>query len=248
MKDLEFSFSDDLKNAISIAQSIAKEFSSKNISPGHLLKALLHRDIGLTPFLESMGKDIFYLEEWAEVRLESYPKSSKVNEIPQADKELLAVINEADNIRMKLSSDRIDNICVLASICTPGVGFTYEQLKTFPLKGDEIINSLVREADLKEAVGLKGEDKKRPDEGKNRHAILKYCIDKSAVARQGKLDPVVARDKEIRMIAEVLGRRSKPNVILIGDPGVGKTAVVNGLIQKLADNQDRSESGRDTGL
>ena len=57
------------------------------------------------------------------------------------------------------------------------------------------------------------------------------------MARQGKLDPVVARDREIRMIAEVLGRRSKPNVIIIGDAGVGKTAVVNGLVQNLADNQ-----------
>ncbi len=53
---------------------------NKNISPGHLLKALLHKDIGLAPFLEGLGKDIFYLEEWAEVRIESYPKSSKVEE------------------------------------------------------------------------------------------------------------------------------------------------------------------------
>ncbi len=157
--------------------------------------------------------------------------------LPQADNELLAVINEADNIRLKLSSDSIDTVCVLASLSTPGVGFTYEQLKTFPLRGDEIINSLVREADLKEAVGLPDKDTKRAVDGKKSNAILKYCIDKSAVARQGKLDPVVARDKEIRMIAEVLGRRSKPNVILIGEPGVGKTAVVNGLIQKLADNK-----------
>lgn len=237
MKDLEFSFSDDLKNAISIAQSIAKEFSNKYISPGHLLKALLHKDIGLAPFLEGLGKDIFYLEEWAEVRIESYPKSSKVEEIPKADNELLAVLNEADNIRLKLSSDNIDTVCALASLSTPGVGFTYEQLKTFPLRGDEIINSLVREADLKGAVGLPDKDTKRAADGKKSNAILKYCIDKSAVARQGKLDPVVARDKEIRMIAEVLGRRSKPNVILIGEPGVGKTSVVNGLIQKLADNK-----------
>ncbi|MCU0377157.1 MAG: ATP-dependent Clp protease ATP-binding subunit [Bacteroidales bacterium] len=237
MKDLEFSFSDDLKNAISIAQSIAREFSNKNISPGHLLKALLHKDIGLASFLEAMGKDIYYLEEWAEVRIESYPKSSKVEENPQADDELLAVINEADNIRLKLSSDNIDTVCMLASLSTPGVGFTYEQLKTFPLRGEEIINSLVRDAELKEAVGLPDKDKSRTTEGKKHNAILKYCIDKSAVARQGRLDPVVARDKEIRMIAEVLGRRSKPNVILIGDPGVGKTAVVNGLVQKLAENK-----------
>lgn len=237
MKDLEFSFSDDLKNAIGIAQSVAKEYSNKNISPAHLLKALLHKDIGLISWLKDLDKDIFYLEEWAEVRIESYPKSSKIEENPQADTELLSVIREADNIRLKLSADKIDAICVLASLSTPGVGFTYEQLKTLPLRGDEIINSLVKNSDLREAIGTTDNSEKLPGKGKKQNALLKYCIDKSAIARQGKLDPVVAREKEIRMIAEVLGRRSKPNVILIGDTGVGKTAVVSGLVQKLAANE-----------
>jgi ATP-dependent Clp protease ATP-binding subunit ClpB len=234
MKDLEFSFSDELKNAISISQSLAREYSNKNISPAHLLKALLHKDIGLLSFLKSMDKDIFYLEEWAEVRIESYPKNPKIEENPQADAELLSVIREADNIRLKLSVDKIDAICVLASLSTPGVGFTFEQLKTFPLRADEIINSLVKDSDLRNVVGTPGNSEKSPVQGKKQNALLKYCIDKSAIARQGKLDPVVARDREIRMVAEVLGRRSKPNVILIGDTGVGKTAVVNGLVLKLA--------------
>ena len=237
MTDLDFSFSDDLKQAISIAQSLAKEFSNKNISPAHLLKALLHKDIGLTAYLENLDKDVYYLEEWAEVRIESYPKTSKIEESPQADDELLAVINEADNIRLKLSGDNIDAICALASLSTPGVGFTYEQLKTFPLRGEEIINSMVEESDLKQVIGTPDKDEKTPSKGKKQNALFKYCIDKSSLARQGKLDPVVARDKEIRMIAEVLGRRSKPNVILTGDTGVGKTAVVNGLVQKLADDK-----------
>jgi ATP-dependent Clp protease ATP-binding subunit ClpB len=132
MTDSDFSFSDDLKRAISIAQSIAKENSNKYISPAHLLKSLLHKDIGLLPHLKNMDKDVFYLEEWAEVRIESYPKDPKTVENPKADDELLAVINEADNIRLKLSLDSIDAVCALASLSTPGVGFTYEQLKTFP--------------------------------------------------------------------------------------------------------------------
>ncbi|TFH39006.1 MAG: ATP-dependent Clp protease ATP-binding subunit, partial [Bacteroidia bacterium] len=237
MTESEFSFSDDLKRAISIAQSIAREYSNKNISPAHLLKALLHKDIGIVPYLEKLDKDLFYLEEWSEVRIESYPKSSKTEESPRADDELLAVINEADNIRLKISGDSIDAICALASLSTPGVGFSYEQLKTFPLRGEEIINSIVENAELKQVIGLSDKDDKTPAKGQKQNAILKYCIDKSSIARQGKLDPVVARDKEIRMIAEVLGRRSKPNVILTGDTGVGKTAVINGLVQKLADNK-----------
>jgi len=237
MTDSEFSFSDDLKQAISIAQSIAKEYSNKHISPAHLLKALLHKDVGLIPHLENMDKDVYYLEEWAEVRIESYPKNSKIEESPQADNELLAVIREADNIRLKLSVGSIDAVCALASLSTPGVGFTFEQLKTFPLRGEEIINSIVRDSDLKQVIGTSDKGEKTPVKGKKQNALLKYCIDKSAIARQGKLDPVVARDREIRMIAEVLGRRSKPNVILVGDTGVGKTAVVNGLVHKLAENK-----------
>ena len=237
MPESEFSFSEDLKQAINIAQSIAKEYSNKNISPAHLLKALLHKDIGLIPYLEKLDKDVFYLEEWAEVRIESYPKNSKVEENPQADDALLAVIREADNIRLKLSAGNIDPVCVLASLSTPGVGFTYEQLKTFPLRGEEIINATVKDSDIRQAIGTTDKEEKNISKGKKQNALLKYCIDKSGFARQGKLDPVVARDREIRMIAEVLGRRIKPNVILTGDAGVGKTAVVNGLVQKLADNK-----------
>jgi ATP-dependent Clp protease ATP-binding subunit ClpB len=237
MKASEFSFSDDLKNAISIAQSICKEYSNKDISPAHLLKALLHKDIGLITYLKDMDKDVFYLEEWAEVRLESCPKVSRIEDNPQADDAMLAVLNEADNIRLKLSMDKIDAVCALASLSTPGVGFTYEQLKTFPLRSEEVISAYVKEADLKQAVGPAGKDEKLSPVSKKKNAILKYCVDKLSIARHGGLDPVIAREKEVRMIAEVLGRRLKPNVILIGDPGVGKTAVVNGLVQKLADNQ-----------
>lgn len=236
MNNPDFSFSDDLKNAIGIAQSIAKEYSNDHISPAHLLKALLHKETGIRQLLEELGKDIFYLEEWAEVRIESYPKNSKTVENPDADDPLLAVIQEADNIRLKLSADKIDPLCTLASLSTPGVGFNHEQLKTFPLRGEEIITSVIKDSDLRHAVGKQGKEEMTPAKTNRQNALLKYCIDKSSLARQGKLDPVVARDREIRMIAEVLGRRSKPNVILTGDPGTGKTAVVNGLVQKLSDD------------
>jgi len=233
----DFAFSEDLKHAISISQSVAREYSNKNISPAHLLKALLHKDVGLLTMLENMDKDIFYMEEWAEVRIESYPKSTKPEENPVADRELAAVFNEADNIRLKLSEDKIDAVCALASLSTPGVGFSYEQLKTFPLRGDEIINSILKNSELQEVTGRQIKEEKAELKDKKHNALLKYCIDKSALARQGQLAPVVARDREIRMSAEILGRRLKPNVILNGDTGVGKTAVVNGLVQKLANNE-----------
>jgi|WetSurMetagenome_2_1015567.scaffolds.fasta_scaffold00238_21 ATP-dependent Clp protease ATP-binding subunit ClpB len=237
MKDSGFSFSDDLKNAIGIAQAIARENSNANFSPAHILKALLHKDFSVRSFLEDIDKDVFFIEEWADVRIESYPKSTRVNENPEPDDMLLAMLNEADSIRLRLSYDKIELLCVLAALSTPGVGFTYEQLKTFPLRGDEIISSVIKETGSGNINKKQSGEEKAGLKEKKHNALLKYCIDKSASARQGKLDPVVARDKEIRMIAEVLGRRSKPNVILIGDGGVGKTSVVNGLVQKLIESR-----------
>jgi len=73
-------FTGSLKQAVTIAQSLAKEFSNAEFSPAHLLKALLHKDIGLTNLLMALDQDIFYLEEWAEVRIESCPKSGNIPE------------------------------------------------------------------------------------------------------------------------------------------------------------------------
>ena len=139
----DFNFSNEIKQALSIAQSIAKEYSNDKISPAHLLKALLHKDIGLREYLGNIGQDIYYLEEWADVRIESYPKTGKLPEQPRADESSAAVFMEADNIRLKLSKDTVDPLCLIISLSTPGVGFSYEQLKTFPLKPSELINAVV---------------------------------------------------------------------------------------------------------
>ena len=221
------SYSDQLKQAIQIAQSLAKENSNANISPAHLLKALMNKDFDLREFLKSAGKDIFYIEEWADVRIESYPKSSKVPDIPKADDEMIAVLNEADNIRIKLTSDTIDPIGVFISICTPGVGFSYEQLKSFPVTPGEMFSAILRTASLSETVNKS--DSKPGVPVAKQPSLLKYTINKMELSRLGKLEAIVGRDKEIRMIAEILGRRINSNVLIIGDPGVGKSAVINGF-------------------
>ena len=234
---LQLNYTDELKQAIGIAQALAKEFSNEKFSPAHLLKALLHKEIGLRSFLESLDKDTYYMEEWAEVRIETCAKTGKVSEQPPADPYVQAVMLEADNIRLKLSKDDLDPVCVIASLSTPGVGFTYEQLKTFPLKPQEIIDALIEKSDLENVLAPKSAEEAKASPDKKQNALLKFCIDKTSLARQGKLDPVVGRDREIRMIAEILGRRSKPNVMIIGDPGVGKTAVVNGFTQSIVDQK-----------
>lgn len=228
--------SEELKVAVNIAQSLAKENFHEKISPAHLLKALFHKSIGLTDFLLSLDKDIYYLEEWAEVRIESRPKASRMPEDPSGDEQFRAVFHEADNIRIKLSKEQIDPVCALAALCMPGVGFTHEQLKSFTLTAQEIFDAITSKSKLQSVLGNTGESAgKEKKAGTN--AILKFCIDKNEQAIQSKLDPVVGRDRELRAIAEILGRRTKSNVLIIGDAGVGKTALVNGFTRMIIDGK-----------
>ncbi|MEP7108441.1 MAG: ATP-dependent Clp protease ATP-binding subunit [Ferruginibacter sp.] len=220
----------ELKRALQIAQSIAKEFSNPQLSPGHLLRAILHKELGLRAYLEEREKDFYFMEDWADVRIESYPKSSKTEE-PKGDDKIKAVFEEAENIRIRLSKDEIDLICALAALCTPGIAFSYDQLKTFPITVPEIMSDNLEKKAIENAIGNIPGD--QAASSAKSAALAKYCIDKIAQAREGKLDAIVGRDIEIRMIAEILGRRSKPNVIITGDPGVGKTALVNGFITNI---------------
>ncbi|RIH65307.1 ATP-dependent Clp protease ATP-binding subunit [Mariniphaga sediminis] len=231
-------FTGELKQAINIAQSIAKEYSNGEFSPAHLLKALLHKDIGLTELLLALEQDIYYLEEWAEVRIEACSKSGNVHENPSGDSQVQAVFREADNIRLKLSKEEIDPVSVLAALSTPGVGFSYEQLKTFTLTQKQIIDYLLEDSELQHAVGIDDDSKNEEKKQKpSQNALLKYCTDKNEEAQQGKLDPVVSRDNTIREIIEILGRRNKANVLIVGDAGVGKTSLVNGFTQNVVEEK-----------
>jgi ATP-dependent Clp protease ATP-binding subunit ClpA len=230
-------FSDELKRAILIAQSIAKEFSNANFSAAHLLRAMLHKELSLRAYLQAGNKDFYFMEDWADVRVEAYPKSTKVDDAKGDDK-IMTVLNEAENIRIKLGRNEIDLVCVLGAICTPGLSFSYDQLKTFPITVAEIVADNLEQNALSNAIGA---DNSNAAQGKGASAasgaLTKYCIDKTAKAREGKLEAIVGRDKEIRMISEILGRRSKPNVIITGDPGVGKTALLNGFVLDVLNNK-----------
>ncbi|HNY01693.1 MAG TPA: ATP-dependent Clp protease ATP-binding subunit [Bacteroidales bacterium] len=227
-------YSDELKNAIQVAQSIARENANDTFSPSHLLKAMMHKDFSLRQYLMSLKKDIYYMEEWAEVRIESHPKTSKVPELPKADAQTLAIFNEADNFRIKLSNDKIDLLAAFIALCTPGVGFSYEQLKSFPVTPAELLQSVVEKDALAATLGAPEAAKGEP--GAKMNSLLKYTVDKTGLARSGKLETVIGREKEIRMIAEILGRRRNSNVMIIGDPGVGKTAVINGFCHFIVRN------------
>jgi len=225
--------SEEVKKVIHIAQSISKEYNHENFSAAHLLKALLHKSIGLHAFLDQLEKDSYYMEEWAEVRIEGYPKASRPVSEPNADDAARAVFKEAEVLKMKMGQDDITIHALLASLVTPGVGFSYEQMKSFPLTQTDILNAVLVDGSVSDALNPKASKNESETSAKSSsgaaQTIAKFCIDKTSLAQQGKIDPIIGRDQETRLIAEVLGRRTKPNVIIVGEPGVGKTALIDGF-------------------
>ncbi len=230
--------SENLKSAIRVAQAFAKENKNERIGVSHMLRALMHREAGLQDFLKSIGKDYGYIAEWAEVRIDEYPKVNTVPEVPLADEQLTKVIEDADNIGLKLGLDYTDTICVLVALVKPNSAYTLSQLKSLPLREAEIIEQYLDLHKMKNVFSSTAETAEGSDGSiRENHgmsgALFSYCIDKNALVTQGKTDPVVGRDKEIVMMIEILGRRSKPNVLLIGEPGVGKSALVDGFVNKI---------------
>jgi ATP-dependent Clp protease ATP-binding subunit ClpA len=176
-----------------------------------------------------LNKDTFYLEEWAEVRIETLNKSTFYSALMSSDTTVEEVMNEADNIRLQFTKEAIEPLHLLAAICTPGVCFSYEQLKTFPLKREELIVAVTETEKWQSLISSAGHASNGQTESKGSLAILKYCTDKTLQAKEGKSDTIVGRDQEIRTMAEIFCRRSKPNVLIIGEPGVGKSALVDGF-------------------
>jgi ATP-dependent Clp protease ATP-binding subunit ClpA len=224
-------FSEACRKVSHIAQAVARENMHPHIATPHLLKALLHKEAGLHPLLKHLHKDIYYMEEWADVRMETLPKATRLDDLLSSDDQVKAVMEEADIIRLMTGKDQVEPLHILAALSTPGVGFSYEQLKTFPLQRQELVQQAVNEDPLQKTNGAQTSG--HANEANSQQALLKYCVHKNIRAREGKTDPIVGRDKEIRAMAEILSRRSKPNVLIIGEPGVGKSALVDGFTQAI---------------
>lgn len=220
--------SESVKHAVHVAQGLARERKHASYGPPHLLAGLLHRETGLRPFLQAINKDAGYLQEWAEVRMDEYPNAQTLSSDVKGTPEVSNVLEEADDVRLRMGLDLITPICVLAAISKPNTGFPAEQMKSYPLKERELISHYQDDA----APAVNGTTVAEP-EAAPAGSLAKYCIDRTAEARRGRRDPIIGRDAELRMVMEILCRRTKPNVIITGDAGVGKTALVDGLAQQI---------------
>ena len=153
----------------------------------------------------------------------------EIPESPSGDASVEAVLYEADNIKLKLGLDDVTEHCVLVALCTPGVGFSYDQLKTFPLTAKEILEHLGSGTSTSASASSSTNGAISSNGVITGETLKKYCIDKTLAAQNETIEDISGRDAEIKMITEILGRRSKPNVLILGDPGVGKTVMMDGL-------------------
>ncbi|SHL55638.1 ATP-dependent Clp protease ATP-binding subunit [Myroides odoratimimus] len=228
---------ESVQEVIHIAKSIARENYNPKYSASHVLQALMHKNIDLHDFLFSIDKDPSYFYEWAEVRIEDYPKTTQLPEEVKEDIELKHMWDNAEDVRMKLGLLEVTPLCLLASIVKPNSVFSSEQLKSLPLRESEVFGACqsrenMRLFESKDVIdaNYKGEN----DQPLKLTAITNYCIDLTNKAIDGEFDRILGREKETRTLVEILGRRSKPNVILVGEPGVGKTALIEGFAKQLS--------------
>ncbi|MEO8236641.1 MAG: ATP-dependent Clp protease ATP-binding subunit [Flavobacterium sp.] len=218
-------FSIELLNALEIAKKIAKNNLNKYYSASHLLKAILNRDLSLLKRLETMGKDVYYLDEWAEVRMEEEPKTTHVQDAEPSDV-IDEIIKEAESIRIALNEDEISLYAIIVALSSPGVGFNFDQMKTYPISRNEL---------LEDQMIIPQNDNFAKQEIK-KGFLGKYCIHKNLEKKRKKVI-AIGRETELNTIKEILCRFSKPNVLLIGDRGVGKSILIDTLVQNVIDNQ-----------
>ena len=227
MNQEEVTYNQEVTKAINIAQKIGRENLNAYYTGAHLIKAMLNRDLSLQKHLEALGVDVFYLEEWAEVRIEELPKSPNKYSC-EPDEIIDEIFAEADSVRELLAEEEISLFAVMVAISSPGVAFNFDQMKTFPISRNELLKD-ISTFGASEMTGTAELPKKT-----NKGFLQKYCINKKEqVKKKNKKELLVGRDTEINKITEILCRFSKQNVLIIGDHGVGKTALIEGFVQKV---------------
>jgi ATP-dependent Clp protease ATP-binding subunit ClpB len=214
------------QDALSVAVQRAAADGSPQVDPLHLLVALVEQEDGTTaPLLRAVGADPALVAKQAEERLARLPRARGATlSAPQMSRPLLAAIATASNRAKQLGDEYISTEHLLVGLAVDG-GEAKAILATAGAAPDALLEAF---SQIRGSARVTSQD----PEGTYK-ALERYGIDLTQQARDGKLDPVIGRDTEIRRVIQVLSRRTKNNPVLIGDPGVGKTAVVEGLAQRI---------------
>ena len=213
------------QDALQNASALAQKNDHSEIGLEHLLSALLSQQDGIVvPVIERVGVDVQNLQKQVDDLLDTYPKVTGNAQMTLSN-EAQKVLAKAENEMTKLKDQYLSCEHILLSM-TKSDSRVGELLNRNGLTYDAVLEA------IKSVRGNQTVDSQDP-ESKMR-SLEKYCTDLTARARQDKIDPVIGRDEEIRRVMQVLCRRTKNNPVLIGEPGVGKTAIVEGLARRIA--------------
>ncbi|MGH8696300.1 MAG: ATP-dependent chaperone ClpB [Burkholderiales bacterium] len=217
------------QQALADAQSLAVGADNQYVVPAHVLAALLNQeDGGTASLLSKAGANVARLREGVKRVIDGLPKVAGHGGDVQISRELSNLLNVADKEAQKRGDQYIaSELFVLALTEDKGeVGRLLKEAGGTRKAIEQAINSL-----------RGGESVADPEAEGTREALKKYTLDLTERARAGKLDPVIGRDDEIRRVIQILQRRTKNNPVLIGEPGVGKTAIVEGLASRIVDGE-----------
>jgi len=222
------SFTEKSAFAFQEAQTLAQQNGQQEIDVWHLLLALIQQDGGIVPgLLERMGITPSALELAAKRELDLLPKASGSLNASQVyiSASLQKVLASAQKAKGEFSDDFVSTEHLFLGLLDAATGKLSKFFQQFEIDRSKFL------AVLKEARGSQRVDSRTPEA--SFEALEKYGIDLVEQARKGKIDPVIGRDDEIRRVIRILSRKTKNNPVLIGEPGVGKTAIVEGLAQRI---------------
>lgn len=211
------------QEAVQAAQQLAEERGNPQIQPLHLLKALLDEAGGIVrPLLDKIGVNFSQLQTIVEADIQKLPQQSGGQS--SASPALMQVLNQASTLSEQMKDNFVSTEHLLLAL-TKSDDQTQRILKLNGVAETDILNALKTVRGSQQVTDQNPEDKYQ--------ALEKYGKDLVALAKQGKIDPVIGRDSEIRRVIQVLSRRRKNNPVLIGDAGVGKTAIVEGIAHRI---------------
>ncbi|MCB0497013.1 MAG: ATP-dependent chaperone ClpB [Cyclobacteriaceae bacterium] len=207
------------------ATSVASSYGQQSIEPGHLLKALIETDDNLVSFInKKLNVNAQQLDNKLEEIINSYPKVS--GQQPYLGNDSFAALQKAESMLKEMGDEYIAVEHILLGL------FLGKDKVSALLKGLGYEKKLLIAAIQELRGGNKVTDQNA--EGKYR-SLERYSKNLNQLAKEGKIDPVIGRDEEIRRVLQILSRRTKNNPILVGEPGVGKTAIVEGMAQRIVD-------------